>query len=42
MLSKITIDRKDGKYSSESTLTYDNEMFGIRHAKASGSCHLIN
>lgn len=42
MISDITIDRKDGKYTSEASLTYDNAAFGIRHAQANGVCHLIN
>lgn len=42
MMSSVTIDRKNGQYSSESRITYDNDIFGIRHAKAQGFCHLVN
>lgn len=42
MMSSVVIDRADGSFKSESTITYDNSMFGIRRAVGLGSCHLVN
>ena len=36
--SHISIDRTNGKYTSESEVTYDNPAFGTARAKAAGVC----
>lgn len=42
MLSSVVINRADGSYKSESTMTYDNSIFGNRKAIGLGSCHIVN
>lgn len=42
MLSSVVINRADGSYKSESSITYDNSIFGNRKAVGLGSCHLVN
>lgn len=42
IMSNIQIDRLSGNYISQSEITYDNEAFGVRHAKATGLCTSLN
>lgn len=42
MQTQATIDRLNEKYTSNSVLTYDNMAFGVRNAKASGTCKFLN
>jgi hypothetical protein len=41
-LSDVIINRQTGEYTSKSTITYDNLIFGVRTAKAVGSCRALN
>lgn len=42
VVSHTIIDRTNGNYTSESEITYDNEMFGTATAKAQGVCMIRN
>ena len=42
MLSSVSIDRSNGNYKSESSITYDNSIFGVRKAVGVGTCSPIN
>lgn len=35
------IDRTSGTFSSVARITYDNEIYGIRHSKSSGTCRIL-
>lgn len=35
------IDRKEGSFTSESQIMYDNEAFGNRHSKSIGTCQVL-
>ncbi len=41
-LSHTVIDMNTLQYHSESTITYDNSLFGVRHSKSSGICRFLN
>lgn len=41
-ISKVSIDMNTLQYFSESTITYDNPIFGVRHAISRGSCRFLN
>lgn len=41
-MSHTVIDRKAMTYSSTSTMTYDNMIYGVRNSKSSGICKFIN
>ena len=41
-LSDVIINRQTGEYISKSTITYDNSIFGVRTAKAIGTCRALN
>ena len=41
-LSDVIINRQTGEYTSNSTITYDNSIFGVRTAKAIGTCRALN
>lgn len=36
------INRQSGEYTSTSSITYDNPIFGVRTAKAIGICRALN
>lgn len=40
-MSNTTIDRTNLQYSSTSTINYDNQMFGTRYTKSTGTCRFI-
>jgi len=42
IMSTITIDRQTGEYFSESKINYDNESFGTRYSKSSGTCRVLD
>ena len=41
-ISNATINRQTGEYTSTSQMTYDNPIFGVRSAKAVGTCRTLN
>ncbi len=41
-ISNATINRQTGEYTSTSQMTYDNPVFGVRTAKAIGTCRALN
>lgn len=41
-ISNATINRQTGEYTSTSQMTYDNPIFGVRSAKAVGTCRALN
>jgi len=41
IMSHTTLDRAAGTYNSNSTLNYDNPVYGTRYSKASGSCRVL-
>lgn len=41
-ISNATINRQTGEYTSISQMTYDNPVFGVRTAKAIGTCRALN
>ncbi len=41
MTSRVEIDRINNTYTSETEITYDNDVFGQRHARAEGVCKII-
>jgi len=36
------IDRTAGTFTSSARITYDNEVYGTRHSKSSGTCQILN
>lgn len=40
-MSHTVIDRNSLQYTSTSTITYDNPIFGTRYSKSSGMCRTI-
>jgi hypothetical protein len=38
IMSRTDIDRTSMDYNSTSTITYDNDMFGVRTSKSVGTC----
>lgn len=41
-MSKTVIDRQLLTYTSTAVITYDNQLYGVRHAKSSGTCRFLN
>ena len=42
MLSHTVINRTTGEYLSNAEITYDNQVFGVRHSKSVGICKIVN
>lgn len=42
LMSHVKINRTTGEYSSEGEITYDNPVFGNRHAISKGICKIVN
>ncbi len=42
IMSHTIINRSSNEYSSNSVITYDNPIFGVRHSKSVGTCKIIN
>ena len=41
-MTNAVINRETGEYIANSTITYDNQIFGVRTAKAVGTCRALN
>ena len=41
-ITNANINRQTGEYTSTSRITYDNPIFGVRSAKAVGTCRALN
>ena len=41
-ITNAVINRQTGEYIANSTITYDNQIFGVRTAKAVGTCRALN
>ena len=41
-MTNAVINRQTGEYIANSTITYDNQIFGVRTAKAVGTCRALN
>lgn len=41
-LSHTVIDMNTLQYTSESNITYDNSIYGVKHTKSKGSCKFLN
>ena len=41
-MTNAIINRQTGEYTANSTITYDNQIFGVRTAKAVGTCRALN
>ena len=42
IMSHTIINRSSNEYSSNSVITYDNPIFGVRHSKSVGICKIID